>query len=552
MALNISIEGKGVIANCDGISDSAGGTWTEEGRGTISLSTDVFLVGSASISGKYASKAGFHQYDIGSGNELDFTTTTGSEADQFIYIWISMTALGTLDTLANNPLAIRLSSSSPGTSNYSDYVIAGNDDKNGWDGGFKCFIIDPTKTPTRNSGATHASIIASVRTLGIWIDCSTTSRADSIFTDQISVGTGLRVTGTSTTGWQDIVDYCIDYPNRGWGMFQEREGIAYSYGKTYIGDSVAQAANVSFTDSGKIIQYGESEYWNGTAWVSSLPVNAYSITVEDHTSYTTTFSDGILVGTDSGRSGSTIIGTTDVDVDVDLFGGNNVDSLTTLYGTVLKSVTGIISGNDIHHKFFNVSFLKCAQFDPVGASVIRNCIFAETQDTDAALLWNENIDIESCKFIANTLGAAIEHPSAVSSPYDYVSMDFDSNTDDVLNSSGSSITINLDENSNGSTSEGSAVTFLSAITLTMTVKDESGTPISGAYAYIDDDNAVPYIMNTTTNASGIATVNHTDGSVTGSTWRVRKYGYKAFKINIDISSSSINLPVTLITDPQQT
>ena len=65
MALVFSIEGKGVIANADAISDSAGGTWSEQGGGTISVSNDVFLIGSASIGGKYTSKSGFHKYDIG-------------------------------------------------------------------------------------------------------------------------------------------------------------------------------------------------------------------------------------------------------------------------------------------------------------------------------------------------------------------------------------------------------------------------------------------------------------------------------------------------------
>jgi len=77
MALTITIEGKGVIANCDAENNDTGGTgtgdWSEQGGGTMSLSTDVFLVGSSCISGQYASKSGFQQFDIGAGNELDFT-----------------------------------------------------------------------------------------------------------------------------------------------------------------------------------------------------------------------------------------------------------------------------------------------------------------------------------------------------------------------------------------------------------------------------------------------------------------------------------------------
>jgi len=101
--------------------------------------------------------------------------------------------------------------------------------------------------------------------------------------------------------------------------------------------------------------------------------------------------------------------------------------------------------------------------------------------------------------------------------------------------------------------DGDAITKIQAsLTLSMTVKDESGTEISGALAYIDDDDTSPYIMNTTTNASGVAQTSYTGASVVGSRWRVRKYGYKPYKQLVDIGSSDISIPVTLIADPQQT
>jgi len=91
-----------------------------------------------------------------------------------------------------------------------------------------------------------------------------------------------------------------------------------------------------------------------------------------------------------------------------------------------------------------------------------------------------------------------------------------------------------------------------SITLKFVVKDSDNVVVVGAYAYIDDDNALPYIMNTTTNGSGEASTAHSDGAIVGTTWRVRKYGYKPFVQTVDIGTSDITLPVTLITDPQQT
>lgn len=51
--------------------------------------------------------------------------------------------------------------------------------------------------------------------------------------------------------------------------------------------------------------------------------------------------------------------------------------------------------------------------------------------------------------------------------------------------------------------------------------------------------------------NGIASETYTGAPVTGTRWRVRKYGYKDFKQLINIAGSNIDLPVTLILDPQQ-
>ena len=430
---DISIEGKGVIANCDALTNDTGGTgtgdWTEQGGGSMTLTTDVFLYGTSSIAGKYASKSGFQQFDLGAGNELDFTAGTGTEDGQFLYMWVNLATFGVLDTLANKGLAIRLSSSSPGTTKYIDYVIAGSEGSNGWTGGWKCFVIDPTKTPSAING-TQSSIIASVRTLGIWIDTAASVRAESIFIDQIAVGNGIRVADTvgttaitSTTGWLDIVDLCTDYANRAWGMLQERDGIYYALGKLYIGHA-SQTATLSFKDSGRVIQFATSQYYESSAWKSSFDIDGAGLVVEDASGKSTTFEDGIIVGSDQGRSGTVFIGNTDQNVSLNLYGGNEATSLTALYGTIFKNLSGtLVSGNDSDHVFYGVTFEGCNRFDPVGAPEIRNCNFISMWDdgvadasNNAALLWNDNINISDCKFLANThvssdVAHGIEHGS---------------------------------------------------------------------------------------------------------------------------------------------
>jgi hypothetical protein len=470
MALQIDIDGYGILANCDGISDSAGGTWSEQGGGTIALSNDVYLFGGSAIGGKYASKSGVQQYDVGAGNELDFSPG-GTEEGQLIYMWIAMTALGTLDTIANNALAIRLSHDAIATTNYSDWVIAGNNDANGWTGGWQCFVLDPRTTPTRTG--TAGVTLSSVRTFGIWIDCSTSARADSIFNDQITVGRGIVTAGTSTTGFKDVVDYCTDYATaRAFGQWQEREGIYYTYGTTTIGGS--GTANTSFSDSGRVIQFGTSQFYNGSIWTSTFDASGSGLLIEDTGSYTTTFQDGVIVGSDSGRSGTTFIGNDDQDLRFNFYGGNNTGSVTKLYGTQIKSAYGeILFGDDADHHVYSTSFIDSTQVvtDAIsGSPVMRNCIFAETADLSGALLWTDDIDIENSQFIANTTGPAIQVPiSGTGGEIDFTNLLFSGNTYDVFNTSTVPITANKLGTTDASSYhvDGDVVTFYASYSHTL-------------------------------------------------------------------------------------
>jgi hypothetical protein len=412
VALTITIEGKGVIANADNTgTDTAGGSWGRTGSGGVGwgVTTDTYYYGTSCISMALSGvKNSWIYHDIGSGNELDFGAS-GTEENQFYYFWVHCPTAGLTDTLANEGISLRVGSS---TSDYRTFIIGGSNSTNGWDGGWQCFVIDPTKTGSISDTGTPN--LSSMRYAGIQGVTTATAKGDNFFISQIAVGSGLRITGTSTTAWRETVDYCTDLANRAWGMAQEREGIFYLYGNIIIGDT-AMTGNCSFDDEARIVQFGLSEYWSGTGTTfnTALPTTACGITLEDDnvaTAYTTTFTDGVIVGTDNGRSGSTIIGNTNENVFFDASALANTGSDINLYGTTFKSFAGAITLEaDTDHAYLGVSFIDCSKVDPVGAPVIRNCTFAETQDTVAALKWNNNIDIEKCSFIANTTGAGIEH-----------------------------------------------------------------------------------------------------------------------------------------------
>jgi len=553
MALTITIEGKGVIANSDGLTDSAGGSWTELGAGSISLSTETYLYGSSCVAGAYSNKAGWHYFDIGSGNELDFDTA-GSEEGQFIYLPIFNPTPGLNESISNGGLRIRIGSS---TTAYREWMILASDDFNEWTGSWKTFVLDPTKPGSVSD--TGSFDVGAVRYIGIYVDATALAKGDNIFIDQIAVGFGLRVTGTSTTGWQDLVDYCTDYPNRAWGMVEKRGDTIYVKGKIFIG-ATDQTAATSFADSGKIIQFEKSEYYYSAAWVSTLPTDACGIVLEDHASndsYTTTYSDGVAVGSDAGRSGSSISGNDNENVEIDFSGLTRANSLITLYGTKFNKIYGQLDfTDDSNHKYFSCSFADCVQVVPGGAAVIRNCIFAETADADAALLWDEDIDIQDCNFIANTTGAAIEMPSAAGTPYSYTRLYFDGNTYDVLNSSGSAITINKSGTpaSDPSTYEGSSVTFQGSVDITITVKDADGNVLENVQTAVYKLSDRSELMNEDTNASGVAAETYSGSTPVNVEVRCRKAStgatkYLNFSSNQEISSSGLTMTVTLLEDP---
>ena len=482
MALTIAYEGLGVIANADALTNDTGGLgtgdWAELGAGTIDLNPDVYLYGSASIGNQYASKTGYSYFDRVT--PLDFDTG-GAHEGQFIYIWINISSKGAFKT--GHSFAIRLGTAN--NTNYRDFRIADKNDANGWSGGWKLFVLDPTKTGSVTDTGTFD--VGSVRYIGLFIDTDVSVRAESIFMSQIAVAKGLRITGTSTNGWAEAVAYCNNYASRAWGVLQEREGIYYVYGGIWIG-STSQGAATSFADSGRVLQFGTSEYYYtpGTAWVTSYPSTANKLVIEDSASYTTTFTDGVIVGSDSGRAGSQIISDPNSTVSLDLYGGNHADSVTALYGTTLKNITGAInSGNDAGHKFLGCNFLGCSRFDPVGAPAIRNCIFAETSATTASLLWNSSIDIQNCKFIANTTGDGIHHTTADS--YTYTDLTFSGNTYDILNSTAGTVNISAQGTSNPDTKHntgGGTINITNDKTLSITVKDENNVAIQGAQVYI--------------------------------------------------------------------
>lgn len=479
MALTIAIEGLGELDNAEATTN-----WGIVGSGGISiaLDTEIYYQGSGSINSKLSSgKQGWVYYNHGSA--LNFTTTYSG---QCVLIWWQVTTSGSASAIngAQTGFSVRMGSS---TTVYREWRLGGSDaTTNGYTAGWQCAVIDPNSTGTNDVGAYSA---ASVQYIGIHYDGNTASRAENVFVDSVMVGSGIRITGTETTsgaGWQEVVDYCTDRANRAWGFIQEKEpGIFTVYGTLYVGDST-QSATTTLTDSGRIFKFGDYEYFDNTATpttASAIGDGFHGLVIEDHASFATTFQDGIIVGTDSGRSGSSFLGVDRANTTFDLYGGNNAASITKLYGTTLNKIDGGITwGNDADHHMYSCTLSGCGQFDPVGAVKIRNCVFAELWDdgtanasNNSALLWNSNIDIQDSAFIANShtssdVAHAIEHPAA--GTFSYTNLTFSGNEVDVhFSASTGNLTINKSGTSNPTTSTNDSsgtVSFQATVTFQLT------------------------------------------------------------------------------------
>ncbi len=195
----------------------------------------------------------------------------------------------------------------------------------------------------------------------------------------------------------------------------------------------------------------------------------------------------------------------------------------------------------------NCNFVECAEVQ-VNTCVVTICNFISSPAA-AILISSISHNATYCNFIACATGVKLDTYNA--SAYPFNALIFTNCTYHVNNTSGQTLTVGNSNNSNASTYTGTLVNFTGSVVLTMTVKDEAGTAIVGAWAYIDPTDESPYIMNKETITGGIASETYTGSPVNNTRWRVRKYGYKNFKQLIDIGGSNISLPITLVLDPQQ-
>jgi len=521
MTVSVSFDGT-VIDTADAVTG-----WSlvkvTAGGGTPSISlADAAYEGNNNLTTRSDNKKIYVYYDIGSGNELDFTSGGTEEGDLF-YIWVNFLPSPLLNTQAGGGLGIYMESggNTPSSSQYHLWYFEGRDT---YTGGWIRLAVDPNKTPSETVGTAFDP--SNVRYFGAFAyNNQGTAKYDNFVWDQCAHGKGLIVTGSSTLGL--VEELLADEETNRHGVVTALNSsgtAAQILGKLTLGDNVGTVAT-TITDEDSKLFVAEPLYYE-TTLKASLPLTAMGIDVVGNATGATSITMGQAVGTDAGRNGITIVGNSTYNFGIDWDDGNV--NTNNWYGCSFEGLTGTLSwGTTTTHKIYSSSFTACAQFDPVGGVLQRNNSFVNTAATTGALKWNNSIDISDCTFIANA--DAIEMVSTTNQDYDALS--FSGNTYDThLNNGGTSINISKSNGSNPTSQRstgGGTITYVgAATTITLKATETDGTAVSGARAFLRTGAAgsLPYNASVTISNSGTtATVTHTShGLVSGD--KIVNYG----------------------------
>ncbi len=287
--------------------------WSGVGSGPgAALEPDFNVQGSNCISRAVSNAKKGVMFDFGTG--IDFTT--GTHKDKLVYIWVRCNTPQATAIRANGGVAIRLSSTSA-TANWREWYVAGKDtlpDNQGW----ICYVIDPQSAGSADTGTYVAT---GVQFFGAILDTTVAAAGQNLGVDQIMYGRGeLYVQGPEETvgeGFKAIAATVYDpLADNRWGIITVEEGVIYVKGKIIFGHA---SEDLTLSSRGELVVWETPAYDDGTNIVKTIPDASVGGTngADGNTSYnglafrggtgTTTIDLGVKVGSDKGRSGSTLL-----------------------------------------------------------------------------------------------------------------------------------------------------------------------------------------------------------------------------------------------------
>jgi len=447
------------------------------------------------------------------------------------FIWSKHFAPNSLGTVVQGGIRVLVGSTS---ANYYGQYLSGSDTYEY--GGWINYVVDPEFTPRDQTQGTPSGVWNTIG-MGWNAPISSPSKGNSLNVDILRYGRGeSRFTdGDLANGYATFPGYASVNDNSTTGRFGLIQEIAGGYLYKGFMSLGLTATAVDFRDENTSISIDNT--FKVQSDFNKIEVHNASSNVE------MTRISFVSLGTASPGSFAAI------------------DDATILFDSCSFTDMGVFQL--LSQTTCNTTTWNSCEYIVQSGSTINGCIFSNTIGSTALYVDNLN-NITGCDFTSDGTGHAMElnsnHAGNAYTLTDftytgYASISGTTGNEVIYNNSGGHVQLTLDGGDSPSYRNGTAATteFVTSIVLSFSVIDGSGDPISGATSYIDNDGAVPYIMNTLTNVSGVAFVTWTGGAVVGATWRVRLYGYKPYTATVDISASgTLNLPVTLVTDLQQT
>lgn len=514
MALTVTDQ-RSIINECDATT-----SWT--GTATVSLfTTEPSPIESGGCLGMVVSNATENAYVTVTA--VDFTAGN-SPGPSLIYAWIFHRA--ELDITANGGLMIQLGD---GT-NRVGFHVAGAD----VDGfrhstgpvGWQCLVLDTADLPTATTtfaGSAGSLDFTAITQIGVAFKTlvKAVGGVANCFWDILrrgAVGQGLLITG-GTVGdpgtWEQLAlaDRGIG-DQQAYGVVRQLgTGVFGVQGSLAFGDSAGTDASY-FRDANVTVVFEDRR----------VDTDKYQLTVQGNaTGSTTWWHENSSIVVPSTRAAAFVASDADLQV-LNAIG-------TTFAGFTQGFALSADATNAANHQLTGCTIRRCAQVQ-AGRVPIRTTLFTGHADTDAALLWNANIDVADCQFQDNTDAtndpAGIEHDAG--GTVDYDNLTFSGNDFDVyLSHATASLTVNLTNGSNATTKrEGGtgAITFVpNPATLLITVQDiDTSAAIQGARVLVLAAAGGPFPADVSvaiTRSGSVATVTHaTHGLTTGNKVRI--------------------------------
>lgn len=461
-----------------------------------------------------------------------FTGSSTSITGKLIYAWAL--PLGAMDTLTNGGVAIL---AGDGT-NRVGYHLAGSDSAafrhNSGQPFYECLLLDQSSLPastTTRAGSAGSLNWGAITQIGVMFKTLAKSKGgvancyvDIIRILDTSTNNGCAITisggtsGTPGTFEEIATEDASIADSKAHGVIRKLGAGAYGvqgpirFGDTGISSSWFEDKNVTVVFEDR-----------------SLASTRYKIFITDNGIGTATFKLGTKVGTGTsatGIDGVIITGGSNVNWQFDASTDTDVTDVF-IYGSTFNRATQGVSFRS-GHEFIGGTISSSGAVTLNGATFVNNNVVNSTVAADAsAMIWDVNTDPND--YLNGTTVSkgtnahhAIEFGTTSPTTMTLTDMSFTGfNASNAQNDSTfyikrttGTVTINL-SGVTGNTSyktDGATVSIVSSVSISVTVVDINNNPIQNVQTaiYLSSDNSE--LLNTDTNASGIAS-----GSFGGST-----------------------------------